>query len=60
MTLVSVAGAIGTVTLVVVLGHLHDGSGVAWARVISQVALALTLVAVLQHQRLLGRIWRAS
>lgn len=60
VSLVSVAGAIGTVTLVVVLGHLHDGTGVAWARVISQVALALTLVAVLQHQRLLGRIWRAS
>lgn len=58
VSLISVAGAIAAVTLVVALGHLYDGTGVAWARVISQVGLALALVVVLQRLQLLDRIWR--
>jgi O-antigen/teichoic acid export membrane protein len=59
VSLIAVAGAIGAVVLVLVLGHLHDGTGVAWARVITQVALAITAVVVLMHKQLLGRIWRS-
>jgi O-antigen/teichoic acid export membrane protein len=59
VSLVAVVGALVTVLLIVVLGHLHDGMGVAWARVISQVALAVALVAVRHHKHLIGRIWRS-
>lgn len=55
----AVFGAIGTVALVLVLGHYHDGTGVAWARVVSQVALAIAAVGLLQHLHLLVKIWRS-
>lgn len=53
----AVAAALLTVTLVVVLAHLHDGAGVAWARVVGQVGLGLALVALLHHKGLVRRIW---
>lgn len=57
---VSVAAALVTVLLVVALALLHDGAGVAWARVASQVGLSLTLVAVLHRKQLIARIWRCA
>jgi O-antigen/teichoic acid export membrane protein len=59
VSLVAVVFAVLTVALIVVLGHLHDGMGVAWARVIGQVALAVTLVVLLQRKQLLVKIWRS-
>ena len=58
VSMISVVFAVLTVATIVVLGHLHDGIGVAWARVIGQVALAITLIVVLQRKQLLARIWR--
>jgi len=55
---IAVAGATAAVILVLVLGHFHAGTGVAWARVISQAGLAIAVVVMLQHKQLLGTIWR--
>jgi hypothetical protein len=57
---VSVTAALLTVLLIIALALLHEGHGVAWARVISQVALSLALVEVLRRQQLIARIWRGA
>lgn len=56
---VSLLGAAVTVLLIVPLAHWHGGMGVAWARSLGQVALALALLWVLQHKQLLQRIRNA-
>ncbi|HSW25459.1 MAG TPA: oligosaccharide flippase family protein [Burkholderiaceae bacterium] len=57
---VSVVAGVLTLLLIIVLAHLHDGTGVAWARVIGQVALGLVLVALLQRMQLIAKIWRGA
>lgn len=56
---VSLLGAAITVLLIVGLGQLYGGMGVAWARSGGQVALALALLWVLQHKQLFQRIRNA-
>jgi len=57
VSLTGLFGAIATVLLIVVLGELYDGHGVAWARVLSYVVLASTMVAILHRKQLLKKIW---
>lgn len=56
---VSLFGAAVTVGLVVALGLGLGGIGVAWARTIGYVAIALFLLAILHRKQLLTRIWQA-
>jgi PST family polysaccharide transporter len=59
MSAVSLFGAAVTVGLVVLLGQRAGGTGVAWARTLGGVVLALALLAVLHRKKLLTRIWHA-
>lgn len=56
---VSLLGAAVTVVLILALGHWYDGMGVAWARSLGHVVLALALLWVLQRKLLFQRIRRA-
>lgn len=47
-----------TVLLILVLGSEFGGVGVAWARTIGQISLALLLLGVLINERLLAKILR--
>lgn len=52
----SLFGAAVTTVLIVVLGYQFGGTGVAWARTIGQVMLALLLLGVLVNKGLLKKV----
>ena len=57
MSAISLFGAAVTVGLVVSLSHGLGGIGVAWARTLGYVVVALVLLGVLHRKRLWQRIW---
>lgn len=57
---VSMVAAVLTLLGVIVAAQWHAGAGVAWARVVGQVGLALALVVLLQRLQLIRRIWRGA
>lgn len=60
VSLIGVGGAVVNVALIVALGLAWGGPGVAWARVLGAAAGAAALLALLAHERLLGRLWRTA
>jgi PST family polysaccharide transporter len=60
VTVVSLVGAVTTVTLTVGLGWWFAGEGVAWARSLGYVPMCLALVHVLRREGLLGAPVRDS
>jgi PST family polysaccharide transporter len=56
---VSAQAAIGTIVLMAILGHTYGGLGVAWARTLGSLLMALTLLYALQSRRILKRIFGA-
>jgi PST family polysaccharide transporter len=54
VSVVSLVGAVSTVTLAVVLGRWFAGEGVAWARSLAYVPMCLVLVHVLRREGLIG------
>lgn len=59
VSLISLFGAATTVLLILGLGLTWGGSGVAVARVMGYVAIAVALALVLHRKRLFERIWNA-
>jgi O-antigen/teichoic acid export membrane protein len=53
---VGMFGAGLTLVLILLLGKIYEGSGVAWARTLGSIATAFILVQVLRHKQLLGRL----
>lgn len=59
VSLISLFGAVTTVLMILGFGLAWGGSGVAVARVMGYVAIALALALVLYRKRLFERIWTA-
>lgn len=58
ITLANAAAAVITLLLMLGLGHAFAGIGVAWARCLGELAMAMIVLAVLRHKRLLGLLRR--
>jgi O-antigen/teichoic acid export membrane protein len=59
MSLVSLAGAACTVSLMLAWAAVHAGYGIALARIAGSILSVLMLIWVLHRKRLLQRIWNA-
>jgi O-antigen/teichoic acid export membrane protein len=59
MSLVSLAGAACTVSLMVLWATAHAGYGIAFARIVGSILTVLLLIWVLHRKQLVKRIWTA-
>ncbi len=59
VTRVSFQSALTTVAMLLILGHAFGGAGVAWARTLGAVVMAISLIHALQSRQLLRRIFSA-